>query len=116
MSGDEGALLRLWPEKRGEVEPKDLSGNLIVQLENATEDLNRRWYGCISRRMSVGRYIVALCYAIAVILVGWWPWNILLLLLLFPIGNESVRFYAFPTEAAKDSMRWRESYRRGSQT
>ena len=30
--------------KRGEVEPEDLSGNLIVQLGLATEDLNRRWY------------------------------------------------------------------------
>ena len=38
------ALLRLWREKRGEVEPEDLSGNLIVQLGVATEDLNRRWY------------------------------------------------------------------------
>ena len=32
MGGDEEALLRLWQEKRGEVEPEDLSGNLIVQL------------------------------------------------------------------------------------
>ncbi len=30
--------------KRGEVEPEDLSGNLIVQLGVVTEDLNRRWY------------------------------------------------------------------------
>ena len=37
-------LLRLWREKRGEVEPEDLSGNLIVQLGVVTEDLNRRWY------------------------------------------------------------------------
>ena len=44
MGTDEGRLLRLWREKRGEVEPEDLSGNLIVQLGNATEDLNRRWY------------------------------------------------------------------------
>jgi predicted phage-related endonuclease len=44
MGDDEAALLRLWREKRGEVEPKDLSGNLIVQLGMATEDLNRRWY------------------------------------------------------------------------
>jgi predicted phage-related endonuclease len=44
MGGDEGALLRLWREKRGEVEPQDLSGNLIVQLGLATEELNRRWY------------------------------------------------------------------------
>jgi predicted phage-related endonuclease len=44
MGSDEAALLRLWREKRGEVEPEDLSGNLIVQLGVATEDLNRRWY------------------------------------------------------------------------
>ena len=44
MGEDEAALLRLWREKRGEVEPKDLSGNLIVQLGVVTEDLNRRWY------------------------------------------------------------------------
>jgi predicted phage-related endonuclease len=44
MGEDEAALLRLWREKRGEVEPENLSGNLIVQLGLATEDLNRRWY------------------------------------------------------------------------
>jgi len=44
MGSDEAALLRLWREKRGEAEPQDLSGNLIVQLGLATEDLNRRWY------------------------------------------------------------------------
>ena len=32
MGDDEQALLRLWREKRGEVEPEDLSDNLIVQL------------------------------------------------------------------------------------
>jgi predicted phage-related endonuclease len=42
--GDEGALLRLWREKRGESEPEDLSRNLAVQLGLATEELNRRWY------------------------------------------------------------------------
>ena len=44
MGEDEGALLRLWREKRGEAEPEDLSGNLIVQLGTVTEELNRRWY------------------------------------------------------------------------
>src|SRR5436309_1498324 len=44
MGNDEPALIRLWREKRGEVEPEDLSGNLVVQLGLATEDLNRRWY------------------------------------------------------------------------
>jgi predicted phage-related endonuclease len=44
MGSDEVALLQLWREKRGEAGPEDLSRNLIVQLGNATEDLNRRWY------------------------------------------------------------------------
>jgi predicted phage-related endonuclease len=44
MGSDEAALIRLWQQKRGEAEPRDLSGNLIVQLGIATEKLNRRWY------------------------------------------------------------------------
>src|SRR5215472_14252021 len=44
MGNDEAALFRLWREKRVEAEPQDLSGNLVVQLGVATEDLNRHWY------------------------------------------------------------------------
>jgi predicted phage-related endonuclease len=44
MGDDDAALVRLWREKRGEVDPEDLSENLIVQLGTVTEDLNRRWY------------------------------------------------------------------------
>src|SRR5579864_1747815 len=44
MGSDEAALVQLWREKRGEIEPKDLSRNLIVQLGTVTETLNRRWY------------------------------------------------------------------------
>jgi len=44
MGADETALVRLWREKCGEAEPEDLSGNLIVQLGAATEELNRSWY------------------------------------------------------------------------
>lgn len=44
MGTNEDALVRLWREKRGEVQPEDLSTNLIVQLGTITEDLNRRWY------------------------------------------------------------------------
>src|SRR6516165_7741268 len=44
MGDDEATLLRLWSEKRGEVEPEDLSGNLVVQLGLVTEELNRHWY------------------------------------------------------------------------
>jgi predicted phage-related endonuclease len=44
MGNDEAALARLWREKRGEVEPEDLSGSLIVQLGLVTEALNRNWF------------------------------------------------------------------------
>src|SRR5664279_950141 len=44
MGHDEAALTRLWREKRGDAEPEDLSGNLIVQLGVVTEHLNRHWY------------------------------------------------------------------------
>ncbi|HEX7562112.1 MAG TPA: YqaJ viral recombinase family protein [Bradyrhizobium sp.] len=44
MGDDEAVLVRLWREKRGEVEPEDLSDNLIVQLGTVTEHLNRHWY------------------------------------------------------------------------
>jgi len=45
MGVNETALIRLWREKRGEVEPEDLSGNLIVQLGLVTENLNRQTRG-----------------------------------------------------------------------
>src|SRR5262245_5478555 len=54
MGGDEGALLRLWREKRGEAEPEDLTGNLIVQLGTVTEELNRSWY-----ERNTGRRVIA---------------------------------------------------------
>jgi predicted phage-related endonuclease len=51
MGDDEAALVRLWREKRGEVDPEDLSGNLIVQLGTVTEALNRRWYEANTRQV-----------------------------------------------------------------
>src|SRR3984893_17168706 len=59
MGDAEAALARLWREKRGEAEPEDLSGNLIVQLGLVTEDFNRLWFErntgqtveCIQRRI-----------------------------------------------------------------
>jgi predicted phage-related endonuclease len=54
MGQDEKALIWLWQEKRGEVGPEDLSGNLVVQLGLAAEDLNRTWY-----ERNTGRAITA---------------------------------------------------------
>jgi len=50
MGDDQAALERLWREKRGEVEPEDLSGNL-VQLGVATEPLNRYWFAQFRPRL-----------------------------------------------------------------
>jgi predicted phage-related endonuclease len=44
MGDNEAALVRLWHEKRGEIQPEDHSDNLLVQLGLVTEDLNRHWY------------------------------------------------------------------------
>jgi predicted phage-related endonuclease len=44
MGDDPDALFRLWREKRGEIEPEDLSGDLLVQLGIVTEPLNRHWF------------------------------------------------------------------------
>jgi predicted phage-related endonuclease len=44
MGDDDATLVRLWKEKRGELEPEDLSGDLLVQLGGVTEQLNRHWY------------------------------------------------------------------------
>ena len=59
MGNDEAALIRLWHEKRGEVEPENLSGNLVVQLGVTTEELNRRWYQANTGRVltDIGRHI-----------------------------------------------------------
>jgi predicted phage-related endonuclease len=59
MGQDEAALLRLWREKRGEVESADLSDNLVVQLGVATEELNRHWYQANTGQVltDIGRHI-----------------------------------------------------------
>jgi hypothetical protein len=44
MGGNETRILQLWREKRGEVEPEDLSDNLAVQMGSYTEPLNVAWF------------------------------------------------------------------------
>ena len=53
MGDDEDALRRLWQEKRGEIEPKDLSSDLLVQLGTVTEHLNRHWYEINTRQVVI---------------------------------------------------------------
>jgi hypothetical protein len=44
LSGNAERIVRLWQEKRGEIEPEDLSGALNVMLGRWTEAFNRQWY------------------------------------------------------------------------
>lgn len=44
MGDDPTRLIRLWREKRGEIETEDLSKDLVVQLGSITEEVNRIWY------------------------------------------------------------------------
>ena len=43
------------------------------------ENLNQHWYPAMTGGMPLQWYIVAVCYATIVILLGWYPWNILLM-------------------------------------
>ena len=80
MGDDETALLRLWREKRGDVEPRDLS--------------NGRWYGVDTGQVPFGPNIGALFYATPVFLLGCLPRNIILILLRFLNRNKRLRFGA----------------------
>lgn len=44
LSGNPERIQRLWAEKRGEIEPADLSRIVAVALGNWTEPFNRQWY------------------------------------------------------------------------
>jgi hypothetical protein len=85
-----------------------------LPLGVVTKDPNRRWYEQITGRIPVGWYVVAVCYATAAILLGWWPWNFLLLLLLPPISNKCGRFYAFWATRSNRIMQPRVSSTRGN--
>ena len=48
------------------------------------QNLNQQWHAAITGGMPLWWYIVAVCYWTIVILLGPYPWNVLLMLLAFP--------------------------------
>ena len=78
--GTEASLLELWREIGWRVDP-----------DNPMDEQNRRWHETITGRMPLGWYIVAILYATVAILLGWWPWNILLILVLLLNRDEVLR-------------------------
>jgi hypothetical protein len=80
MGADQAPLLRLWREKRGDVELKDLS--------------SCHYYEANTGQGPISSNIGALFYATAVIFLRWLPKNILLILLRFLSRNKRLRFGA----------------------
>ena len=58
--------------------------------------------------------IWALCYGTAVLLLGWFPWNALLILLLVVCRHKRSRFHAFDAVPSQEPMRSLVSYKSGS--
>lgn len=54
LSGNGDRVTALWREKRGEVEPEDLSDRLPVALGSWTEAFNRQWYEKITGSVVTG--------------------------------------------------------------
>ena len=76
----EASLLELWRDIGRPVDP-----------DNPMDEQNRRWHETITGRMPLGWYVVAILYATVAILLGWWPWNILLILVLLLNRDEVLR-------------------------
>jgi len=91
MGADGAPLVRLWREKRANVEPEDLS--------------NRRWYG--PSTVPMGSNIGPLLYATATFFLRWLPRNILLILLLLSRRNSRLRFSALDKLLSDQSVRSR---------
>lgn len=55
MSGDEEKILRLWKEKRGEIEPENLDDVLPVQMGVWTEPFNAAWFERVTGKRVISR-------------------------------------------------------------
>ena len=62
-------------------------------LKASTKDVRRHWSELITGGMSMGTYVVTAFYATAVILVGYAPWNVLLIFGLLLSRDEVLRFW-----------------------
>jgi hypothetical protein len=72
-SDHDGCRVQHWGEKAEQADPR-----------NRHQNLNRHWYAAITGGMPPRWYIVVVGYGTIVILLGWYPLNILLMLLSLP--------------------------------
>jgi hypothetical protein len=82
LGHDQATLIRRWQE-------------IEALSENSTPHPNTSWHYLITGSIPVGSYAAAVCYATTVIYLGWYPWNFLLLGLLFLIRNKPLHARAF---------------------
>jgi hypothetical protein len=75
-SDHDGCRVQHWGEKGRKAEGAD--------PHNAPQTLNQHWYAAITGGMPLRWYIVVVGYGTIVILLGWYPLNILLMLLSLP--------------------------------
>ena len=54
--------------------------------------------------MPLGWYLVAVCYATVAILLGWYPWNVLLIWLLFS-GSKHLQLSSIDNPADSGELR-----------
>jgi hypothetical protein len=71
-------------------------------LKASTKDARRCWYEVITGGMPIGTYVVTAFCATAVILVGYAPWNILLILGLL-LSRDDVLRYAISSRWGRPS-------------
>ncbi len=79
-SDHDASLAQQWGEKArkpGRADPR-----------NPPQNLNQHWYAAITGGMPLRWYIVAVCYGTIVILLGLYPWGVLLVLLSRPCSEE----------------------------
>jgi hypothetical protein len=67
-----------WEEKGRRADP-----------HNPRQNLDQHWYSVIVIGLPLLWHVVAVCYWSIVILLGWYPWNILLMLLSPPAMDSS---------------------------
>jgi hypothetical protein len=82
-SNHDACRIQHWKEKSRKAERTD--------PQNEPQNLNRHWHARVSGGLPLRWHVVAVCYWTIVILLGWYPWNILLMLLALPAMDFSRR-------------------------
>jgi hypothetical protein len=87
-----------------EVSLLDLWREIVRRADHDNPKQNRCWHETITGGIPFGWYLAAVCYATAAILLGWYPWNFLLILLLFG-SSKHLQLGAIDQSSESDGLR-----------